>query len=102
MKVVFALLGLLLVSFAAGQTLEQQCNSGALGEGYFVHDMYCHKFYTCSLDGYWRENTCYAPYVWNQAELGCDVVGNVNCGNLVRSFLLLLYSGDNDSIYFVL
>lgn len=81
MKVVFALLGLILVGYAAAQTLQEQCAAGTLGEGYFSHDRYCDMFYTCDLDNNWRESSCYYPFLWNAAEQGCDY--DVDCGNLV-------------------
>lgn len=83
MKVVFALLGLILVGYAAAQSLQEQCAAGLIPGTYHPHNELCNMFYTCSIDGYWRANSCYSPYLWNQDLLGCDYPDNVNCGNLV-------------------
>lgn len=76
-----AVLALALVACASAQSLEEQCVAGTLAEGYYPHDTYCHKFFTCAMQ-YWRESTCYNG-VWNQAYQGCDYPENVDCGNLI-------------------
>lgn len=76
-----AFVGLLLVA-ASSASLEEQCREGTLPDGYYPHDVYCNKFYTCSLT-YWREYTCYGDGLWNAALEGCDYPENVDCGALV-------------------
>lgn len=79
--VCIALLGLILASSISAQS-QAECANGSLAEGYYSHNVYCNRFFSCSL-GYWIEHTCYGDGVWNSAQESCDYRENVNCGNLV-------------------
>lgn len=81
MKFVFiALFGLVLAAGASAQ-ITAECTEDS--EGYYPHETYCNKFYTCSV-GTWIEYQCYSG-VWNQNTNACDYPENVDCGNLVSA-----------------
>lgn len=79
--VCIALIGLLLVGTALAS--QAQCEAGLLDPGYFVHDVYCNKFFTCSLT-MWIEHTCKEGQMWDQEYQGCNYEHLVDCGSLVR------------------
>lgn len=87
MKLLFALLGLILVSYVSAQTLQEQCSAGDLEEGYYPHDRYCNKFFVCSVR-LWRELTCANTYLFSEAKRACDYPQNVQCGALVSLWFI--------------
>lgn len=82
MKLLFALLGLILVSYVSAQTLQEQCRAGTLAEGYYPHDRYCNKFFACTMT-LWYELTCAGDNLFSVEKQNCAYPDEVDCGMLV-------------------